>query len=212
MTLLAVRKSSTSPRCVRPGAASRAARRMLMAALALALALASLGAAAWGVVPPELVAQGARDGATPAWMVSAPTPVGWTGDCCTYAKAIGVTAVAYRGTWTGKPQQVMVLNVWPRKLPTLAAEVAADRAHYLRLDPAGKATQFAVRHHTMTCTAAVYQGSDRIDDVLVFCDPGVASGIRLSWSMTLDANDRQMRALLGDFMRVVVATRYHAER
>lgn len=204
MVLFAPGESSTSPRRSRRYRVAQTAGWLLIVALAWA------GTAAWGAAPVELVAHGARDGATPAWTVSAPIPAGWTGDCCTYAKAIGVTAVAYRGQWTGKPQQVMVLNVWPRQLPTLVAEVEADRAHYLRLDPAGKTAQFTVRHHTMACTAVVYQGSDRVNDVLVFCDPGAVSGVRLSWSMTLDANDRQMPTLLADFMRVVVATRYHA--
>jgi hypothetical protein len=60
----------------------------------------------------------------------------------------------------------------------------------------------------MPCEASVYQGSDRIDDVLVFCDPGAASGVRLSWSMAFDNADPSRRALLDDFMRVVVASRY----
>jgi hypothetical protein len=125
-----------------------------------------------------------------------------------YARAIGVDAVLYQGEWSGKPQRVMVLNVWPRKLATLADEVQADRKRYLQHDPAGKTATFAVRHRAMPCEASVYQGSDHIDDVLVFCDPGAASGVRLSWSMTIDANDAARRALLDDFMQVVVATRW----
>jgi hypothetical protein len=159
-----------------------------------------------------MLAHGARDGAAPAWSIAAATPPDWTRDCCTYARAIGVDAVLYRGEWTGKPQRVMVLNVWPQKLPTMAAELQADHKRYLQLDPAGKVSGFAVRHRSMICEATVYQGSDHIDDVLVFCDPGKDSGIRLSWSMTVDANDPQRRALLDDFMRVVVATRYAPAR
>jgi len=69
---------------------------------------------------------------------------GWNKDCCTYAKAIGVNLVLYQGEWTGKPERVMVLNVWPAKLPTLAAEVDEDRQHYLQSDTHGKAEAFAV--------------------------------------------------------------------
>ncbi len=176
------------------------------------VALTVMAAGVWAASPAPtlLAAHGARDGNVPAWTITAPAPTGWTADCCVYARAIGVNAVLYRGEWTGKPQRVMVLNAWPRKLPTLAAEIAADRARYLQLDPAGKTSNFPVRHRAMPCIAAVYQGSDHIDDVLVFCDPGRAAGIRLSWSMTLDANDPAQRALLGDFMRVVVGTRYAA--
>ena len=156
----------------------------------------------------DVLAHGTRDGNAPAWAIAVNTPVGWTRDCCTYAQAIGVDAVLYQGAWSGKPQRVMVLNVWPRKLPSLAAEVQADRKHYLQLDPAGKTTSFAVRNPHMPCEASVYEGSDHVDDVLVFCDPGSASGIRLSWSMSFDDNDPSRRALLDAFMRVVVASRF----
>ncbi|WP_426690264.1 hypothetical protein [Rhodanobacter ginsengiterrae] len=156
----------------------------------------------------DVLARGARDGKAPAWAVAVATPAGWTRDCCTYARAIGVNAVLYQGEWSGKPQRVMVLNVWPRQLPALADEVQADRKRYLQHDPAGKTTSFAVRHPAMPCQASVYEGSDHVDDVLVFCDPGAASGVRLSWSMAFDDADPSRQALLDDFMRVVVASRW----
>jgi hypothetical protein len=156
----------------------------------------------------NVLAHGARDGNVPAWTIAVDTPAGWTRDCCTYARAIGVDAVLYQGEWSGNPQRVMVLNVSARKLPTLAAEVQADHKRYLQHDPAGKVSGFAVRHRTMPCEATVYQGSDHVDDVVVFCDPGEASGIRLSWSMAFDHADSSRRALLDDFMQVVVATRW----
>ena len=156
----------------------------------------------------NVLAHGARDGEAPAWAIAVATPAGWTRDCCTYAQAIGVNAVLYQGEWTGKPERVMVLNVWPSKLPNLAAELKADRKRYLETDPLGKTSSFAVHHPDMACEASVYEGSDHIDDVLVFCDPGNASGIRLSWSMSFNDNDPTRRALLDAFMRVVVASRY----
>jgi hypothetical protein len=156
----------------------------------------------------NVLARGARDGAAPAWTIAVSTPGGWTRDCCTYARAIGVDAVLYQGDWSGNPQRVMVLNVSPRKLPTLAAEVQADRKRYRQHDPAGKVAGFAVRHPVMPCEATVYQGSDHVDDVVVFCDPGQASGVRVSWSMAFDDGDPSRRALLHDFMQVVVATRW----
>lgn len=155
-----------------------------------------------------VLAQGARDGNAAAWAISVESPTGWTRDCCTYAHAIGVNAVLYRGEWTGKPQRVMVLNVWPRKLPSLAAEIQADRQRYGKLDPRGKTSNFSVQQPDMACEASIHEGSDRVDDVLVFCDPGRASGIRLGWSMSLDDNDASSQALLDAFMRVVVASRY----
>ncbi|MGH8157090.1 MAG: hypothetical protein ACREPQ_03145 [Rhodanobacter sp.] len=158
--------------------------------------------------PDNVLAHGARDGDAPAWAIAVASPIGWTRDCCLYAKAIGVDAVLYQGEWTGKPQQVMVLNVSPRKLPTLGDEVHADRKHFLQSDPAAKVTGFAVQHRSMPCEATVYQGTDHVDDVVVFCDPGKDSGIRLSWSMTLDDGDPMRRKLLDDFMQVVVASRY----
>ena len=174
---------------------------LLAACLVPALALA----AATG---DDVLARGARDGKAPAWAIAAATPSGWTRDCCTYARAIGVNAVLYQGEWSGKPQRVMVLNVWPRELGTLADEVQADRKRYLEHDPAGKTSTFAVRHAAMPCEASVYEGSDHVDDVLVFCDPGAASGVRLSWSMAFDDADPSRQALLNDFMHVVVASRW----
>lgn len=155
-----------------------------------------------------VLAHGAADGSAPAWAVAVDTPAGWTRDCCTYARAIGVAAVLYQGEWTGKPQRVMVLNVWPRKLPTLAAEVQADRQRYRQRDPAGKAGSFPLRNPHMPCVATLYQGSDRVDDVVVFCEPDAASGVRLSWSMAMDADDTTRRALLDHFMQVAVNSRY----
>jgi hypothetical protein len=174
--------------------------------------LCAFAAAAWAgvapVVPGDVLAHGAREGDVPAWAISATTPAGWTRDCCTYARAIGVDAVLYQGEWTGKPQRVMVLNVWPRKLATLQAELDADRKHYLQRDPVAKTRSFPVPHAAMPCRATVYEGSDRVDDVVAFCDPGKGSGIRLSWSMSFDDGDPRLRPLLDDFMRVVVASHY----
>jgi hypothetical protein len=182
---------------------------VVMRRVLLVLALCGIAALAQAATPADnVLAHGARDGDTPAWAISVVTPSGWTRDCCTYAHAIGVDAVLYQGEWSGKPQRVMVLNVSPRKLPTLAAEVQADRKRYLQHDPAGKVSDVVVRNSTMPCEASVYQGSDHVDDVVVFCDPGQASGVRLSWSMAFDAADPSRRALLDDFMRVVVATHY----
>lgn len=176
----------------------------------LALGLAVLAPLAMAAAPGgrPVAAHGARDGAVPAWTIATLAPAGWTADCCTYAAAIGVNFVLYQGEWTGKPQRVMVLNVWPVKLPSLAAEVQADRKRYRERDPAGKVDDLVLRHRTMACSGTVYTGSDKIDDVVVFCDPGAASGIRLSWSMSFDAGDSGKRALLDAFMRVVVASRY----
>jgi len=156
----------------------------------------------------DVLAHGVRDGKAPAWAVAVASPPGWTRDCCMYAKAIGVDAVLYQGEWTGKPERVMVLNVWPRKLATLADEVAADRKQYLQRDAAAKATNIAIHNPHMPCRSVVYEGSDRIDDAVVFCDPGEASGIRLSWSMSFADGDATRRPLLDAFMQVATDARY----
>lgn len=174
---------------------------------ALGLALAAL-VAGQAVAGQAVVASGRADGAVPAWTVTAQAPAGWTADCCTYARAIGVDAVVYRGEWSGEPQRVMVLNVWPVKLATLDAELAADRTHYLQRDPAGRAATLSIASASMYCAANVYEGSDHLDDMVVFCDPGKAAGVRLSWSMTLAANDTQRRALLDELLAVVRSTNY----
>ena len=182
---------------------------MMRGASRIGLVLACLGLASVAcaaAIDGDVLAQGRRDGDMPAWDITVASPPGWTRDCCTYAKAIGVDAVLYQGEWSGKPQRVMVLNVTPRNLPTLAAEVQADRKRLPAGRSGGKVSGFAVRHRGMPCQATVYQGTDGIDDVVVFCDPGAASGLRLSWSMGFDDRDPTRRALLDDFMRVVVAT------
>jgi hypothetical protein len=178
--------------------------RRLAGVLLLAFAASAVSADA----PGEAIAQGKPDRDVPGWTIRAPTPAGWTADCCTYARAIGVDMVIYRGEWTGEPDRVMVLNVWPRKLPSLDAELDADRKHYLQRDPAAGVGRFPVRHRGMPCEALVFQGSDQVDDAVVFCDPGKASGVRLSWSMSFNNADPQRAAVLGDFMRVVAGTSY----
>ncbi|WP_158880337.1 hypothetical protein [Rhodanobacter sp. L36] len=151
-----------------------------------------------------------RDGITPGWKVSTSAPSGWTADCCTYAKAIGVNFVIYQGEWTGEPNRVMVLNVWPRKLPSLTAEWQADQKHYLQHDPLAKVVTVALPHTPMPCHGLLYQGTDHIDDIVVFCDPGKRSGVRLSWSMTVAANDPRRQEVTALFQQVVEASSYQA--
>ncbi|MEW5318207.1 MAG: hypothetical protein WDW38_009447 [Sanguina aurantia] len=112
-------------------------------------------------------ATGKPDGPAPGWSIATSAPTGWTADCCKYAKAIGVDLVLYRGDWTGNPAQVMVLNVWPRKLPSLDAEVKADHAHYLKGDPRGSVSEFPVATKNLACRGVQYEGSDRIDEKLL---------------------------------------------
>jgi len=153
-------------------------------------------------------AHGNADGKIPAWSIKTRAPDGWTPDCCTYAKAIGVDFVIYQGEWSGNPDRVMVLNVWPRKLPSLAAEWKADQANYLKKDPKGKVDLFPVTLKAMACHGMLYQGSDHIDDAVVFCDPGKASGIRFSWSMTVAAKDAQRQQVTALFQQVVEKSLY----
>ena len=176
--------------------------------LALALLVPCVFAAPAAGRGDDVLAHGVRDGKAPAWAVAVASPPGWTRDCCMYAKAIGVDAVLYQGEWTGKPERVMVLNVWPRKLATLADEVAADRKRYLQRDAAAKAAAIAIHNPYMPCRGVVYEGSDRIDDAVVFCDPGEASGVRLSWSMSFADGDATRRPLLDAFMQVATDARY----
>jgi hypothetical protein len=194
------------------GRVGRALLAMVFAGLVAQAAAAPATAGAPAVAGPSVSASGAADGTTPGWIIHADAPAGWTADCCTYARAIGVNFVLYQGEWSGEPNRVMVLNVWPRKLPTLDAELQADRKHYLARDPAAKVGSFPFRHRSMQCGANVFEGTDHIDDVVVFCDPGRASGIRLSWSMSFADNDPTRGPLLDAFMRVVVSARYEQAR
>jgi hypothetical protein len=179
-------------------------RRWWVLLMALCVTLAQAAA----VRPNPAMARGKADGSIPAWTLTTVAPNGWTPDCCTYARAIGVNLVIYQGEWTGKPQRVMVLNVWPRKLPTLKAEWQADRKNYLQHDPRAKVAGFPLPSTPVPCHGVHYQGTDHVDDFVVFCDPGKASGNRYSWSMTLDANDPQRAVLVRQFAQVVAHSRY----
>lgn len=164
---------------------------------------------AWQAQADAVIAYGKVDGKAPGWAISTSAPAGWTVDCCQYARAIGVNLVIYHGEWTGEPDQVIVLNVWPRKLPTLEAEWQDDRKRYLQRDPAGTFQPFAVQaNKPMSCNGSLYQGSDHVDDVVVFCDPGEPTGIRLSWSMTLAAHTANRQQVLDQFRQVVEQSSY----
>jgi hypothetical protein len=173
--------------------------------------------AVFSVVFPAVVLAAGNDVATaygkpdrdvPGWVIRTHVPEGWTQDCCTYAQAIGVNLVLYKGEWTGEPERVMVLNVWPAKLATLEAELQDDRKHYLQRDPAGKVSVLTLEHTAMPCAGVLYEGSDHKDDAVVFCDPGQASGIRLSWSMALAHGDTERQSLLELFRRVAQQSSY----
>lgn len=176
--------------------------------LLIGLCLLAFGTLAQSAAKTQATANGKADGAIPAWSISTASPDGWTADCCTYAEAIGVNFVIYKGAWTGKPERVMVLNVWPRKLPTLAADWKADRKHYLEHDPHAKVAILALPSTPVPCHGLRYQGTDHIDDLVVFCDPGKPSDIRFSWSMTLAADDPQGKQLAALFRQVVAHSRY----
>ncbi|HEV7778155.1 MAG TPA: hypothetical protein VGO76_14900 [Luteibacter sp.] len=154
------------------------------------------------------IVYGKAGGKTPDWAIASDVPSGWTQDCCTYAKAIGVNLVLYRGEWTGEPDRVMVLNVWPRKLPTLDAEWQDDQKAYLKRDPRAKVSPLPVTNAAMACHGVLYQGADQVDDAVVFCEPDPASGIRLSWSMTIKDADPERKDLLAEFSQVAGHARY----
>lgn len=178
-------------------------RRMMV------LLLGMLAAQAYGknTDAHTVMVYGGQDG--PGWAIMTELPAGWNKDCCTYAKAIGVNLVLYQGEWTGKPERVMVLNVWPDRLPTLAAELDEDRQHYLQSDAHGKVDAFPVANpRAITCQGVLYRGSDHIDDAVVFCDPGKQSGVRYSWSMTVNEADPNRQTLLATFKRVVEQSLY----
>lgn len=181
-------------------------KRCLLLMLLLLVSLA--GHAADSEQGRGVLVYGQADRDVPGWTILTDLPDGWTKDCCMYAKAIGVNLVLYKGDWTGDPERVMVLNVWPSKLSSLEAELQDDRHHYLDRDPKGKVSELAVDNRAMACRGVLYEGTDHKDDAVVFCDPGLATGIRLSWSMTLAHDDAQKQDLLALFQRVAGQSRY----
>jgi hypothetical protein len=156
-----------------------------------------------------VIVYGKAGGNTPGWALMTDKPAGWTSDCCTYASAIGVNLVLYQGDWTGKPDRVIVLNVWPAASPTMDADVQDDRKHYLQSDPGAKSEPFVVKNpKNITCEGVLYHGTDHIDDAVVFCDPGKVTGIRYSWSVTVAANDPKRQQVLDLFRQEVQGSMY----
>lgn len=175
----------------------------------LVLAFVSLVGHASGVDKDQgVLVYGKADQDVPGWSILTDLPDGWTRDCCMYAKAIGVSLVMYQGEWTGDPERVMVLNVWPSKLSSLEAELQDDRHHYLGRDPSAKIDALVVENKAMACRGVHFEGTDHKDDLVVFCDPGLATGIRLSWSMTLAHDDPKKAELIATFQRVVEQSKY----
>jgi hypothetical protein len=182
-------------------------RRLLAVLLLAAVTLTAYAES--GPDAPGVMVYGKPDGDVPGWAIMTDLLPGWTKDCCTYAAAIGVNLVLYQGEWTGKPDRVIVLNVWPTKLPTLDAELQDDRKHYLQTDAGGKVEAFAVSSpKSIACQGVMYHGSDHVDDVVVFCDPGKATGIHYSWSMTVAAADPKRQPSLDAFKQVVEHSSY----
>lgn len=143
------------------------------------------------------------------WGILADVPQGWTSDCCTYAKAIGVNLAMYQGEWTGKPERVILLNVWDRTLPTLQAELDTDRKQYMERDPKATIESLPITTSAnMACKAVFYHGSDHEDDAVAFCEPPESSGVRLSWSMTVADGDPERSNLLKIFARVAGRANY----
>jgi hypothetical protein len=156
-----------------------------------------------------VIVYGKADGKAPGWAIMMDKPAGWASDCCTYASAIGVNLVLYQGDWTGKPDRVIVLNVWSSAKPNIDADVQDDRKHYLQSDPGAKSEPFAVKNpKNITCEGVLYHGTDHIDDAVVFCDPGKATGIRYSWSVTIAVSDAKRQEVLDTFKQAVQSSMY----
>ncbi|MEP6899711.1 MAG: hypothetical protein ABI870_14385, partial [Rhodanobacter sp.] len=90
----------------------------------------------------------------------------------------------------------------------LDGEWKADQKHYLQKDPAAKIAAFPLHHPKLDCRGFIYQGGDRIDDVVVFCDPRKHAGVRFSWSMAIAADDPTRVQVLTLFRQVVEASQY----
>lgn len=158
---------------------------------------------------PGVLVYGGGNGEIPGWAIFTDLPTGWMSDCCTRAKAIGVNLVLYKGEWTGKPEKVILLNVWTAKAPTLSVDFQRDRKQYLTSYPTAKEAAFPIANtHKLACLGSIYQRDDNKDDVVVFCEPDRASHIRLSWSMLIAGNDPERQEVLVEFKRVVEQSLY----
>lgn len=186
----------------------RACRSCVIAVVLLGLACASAAMAD----PPAghtVIAYGRAGKHLPGWSLASSLPKGWTSDCCDHARWVGVPLVLYRGDWTGKPEGVIVLNVWLADGKALRADVAEDRRKYLKRDAAATTAPLAFdTPRGMACRGLAYHGSDRVDDAVVFCDPGKHTGIHYSWSIGVSRANPERARLLADFRQVVADTVY----
>ncbi|KGI76917.1 hypothetical protein [Oleiagrimonas soli] len=183
--------------------------RAILLGFALLLGLCATAAQAASPTGKSAVAYGRAGDKWPGWSIVTDVPAGWTADCCDHARWVGVPMVIYRGEWTGKPEGVMVLNVWLSDGKTLGQDLDKDRSEYLRRDPkATVAVLSAPEPKGVTCVGVRYRGSDRVEDAVVFCDPGKRTGIHYSWSISIGAKDPQRAAKLTAFERVVTHSRY----
>ena len=192
--------------------AMNVARRVFRLCSIGLLLLGVLFAGAAVATTPEghtVIAYGRAGKHLPGWGLVSSLPAGWTADCCDHARWVGVPLVLYRGDWTGKPEGVIVLNVWLAGSKALHADVVEDRGKYLKRD--AKATITPLKFGTpkgMACHGLMYRGSDRVDDAVVFCDPGKRTGIHYSWSNSVDQADPARAQLLHAFRQVVADTIY----
>ena len=177
--------------------------------LCFCLLIAFAACAAEADKNPGVLVYGGGDSEISGWAISTDLPAGWKPDCCTQAKAIGVNLVLYQGEWTGNPERVMLLNIWTAKAPTLDADFQNDRKQYLVSYPTAKETAFPIANaYKLACLGSIYQKDDHEDDVVVFCEPDKASGIRLSWSMLIAENDPERQEVLAAFKQVVEQSMY----
>ncbi|GAB3024560.1 MULTISPECIES: hypothetical protein [Oleiagrimonas] len=186
-----------------------AAPRAIRLGFALLLGLCAVSAQAAPASGKSAVAYGRAGDKWPGWSIVTDVPSGWTADCCDHARWVGVPMVIYRGDWTGKPEGVMVLNVWLSHGQTLEQDLDKDRDEYRRRDP--KATIAALSMPTprgVTCSGVRYHGSDGVEDAVMFCDPGQRTGIHYSWSISIGEKNPQRAATLNAFAQVVAHSRY----
>lgn len=163
----------------------------------------------------EVHGDGEANKGMPPWSILAPKPDGWKIDCCDHAKALRTNLVMYQGEWTGKPDRVMVLVVWPSESNSLESSLQADREGYLKDNPAGKIEAFPVTNpNGMACQGVLYEGrkhNEDLDDAVVFCEPdNKASGLQLSWAVTIAKNDPAREQVLTSFKHVVEGSAYAA--
>ncbi len=136
------------------------------------------------------------------WGFSVSVPPGWDFDCCARARDVGSNLLVFPDGWTGASSDgVITLRVWAKRAENLDADWKKDVDDYKKEFPNIVSANFSLHVKGSECRAAMYTGTDDLQDYVAICDPGVNWHYRFSWSMLIRSDEAPSKESV--FRRVV---------